>query len=160
MIVNGIEYSDEDGEFFPDRSVRDATLLRDTVIQALPCAGGRSVVYYPGGRLRLAWLSRSASVGRIVCLSGIVYLHENGGALNVGLAEAQRFGTVDVPEGGVFRGGRVQIGLAGDRLPAGIRDFEKLDKKLIAAPRETAAAIDWAVEVESIGKGCRVRDFW
>lgn len=95
MIECGIEY-DDDAEFFPDGSVRDATLLHNAVIKGLPCAGSRSVAYYPDGCLRLAWLSCKANVGSIVCSPGIVYLHENGRLLNGRLAQTHRFGSVEV----------------------------------------------------------------
>jgi hypothetical protein len=97
MVVNGIEYLDEDLELFPDGSVHDATLARDTDIQELPCAGGRSVVFFPGGRLRLAWLSLPAVLGGVACAPAIVYLHESGAPLNVTLAANHEFAGVVVP---------------------------------------------------------------
>ena len=77
MVVSGVEYLDEDAELFPDGSIHDATLVRDTDIQELPCAGGRSVVFFPSGRLRLAWLSRPVAIGGVACAPSIVYLHES-----------------------------------------------------------------------------------
>lgn len=99
MIVDGIEYLDEDAELFPDGSVHDATLARDTVIQGLLCAGDRSVVFFPSGRLRLAWLSRPSVIGAIDCASGIIYLHENGTLLNAALAGTHELAGVDIPAG-------------------------------------------------------------
>ena len=63
MVVSGVEYLDEDAELYPDGSVHDATLARDVTIQGLPCAGGRSAVFFPSGRLRLAWLARAKTKG-------------------------------------------------------------------------------------------------
>ena len=94
-----MEYLDEDAELFHDGSVHDATLARDTEIQGVPCAGRRSVVYFPGGRLRLSWLSRPATIGAVACAPGIVYLHENGGLLNATLAAPHVFAGVAVPAG-------------------------------------------------------------
>ena len=91
MVIGGIEYLNEDAELFPDGSVHDATLAGDTDIQGLPCAGGRNVVFYPGGRLRLFWLSRPAIIGTVPCAPGIVYLHENGAPLNATLAADRDF---------------------------------------------------------------------
>jgi hypothetical protein len=99
MVTGGVEYLDEDAEVFPDGSVHDATLARDTEIQGLPCAGGRSVVYFPSGRLRLAWLSRPATIGGVACAPCILYLHENGRLLNASLAAPQEFGSVAVRAG-------------------------------------------------------------
>ena len=99
MVVNGIEYLDEDTELYDDGSVRDATLARDAIVQGLPCAGDRAVVFYPGGRLRLAWLVRAADVGSLRCGAGIVYLHPNGSVLNAAMAGEQRLGEVVVPAG-------------------------------------------------------------
>ncbi len=87
MIVNDIEILDEDAEFFPDGSVRDATLARNTTIQGIPCLGDRSAVFFPSGRLKLWWLSQTTVLDGIPCLGGsIVYLHENGRLLNASLA--------------------------------------------------------------------------
>jgi len=99
MLVGGVEYLDEDAELFPDGSVHDATLARDTEIQGLPCAGGHSVVYFSSGRLRLAWLSRQADVGGVSCAPGIVYLHENSRLLNTMLAAPHEFTGIVVPAG-------------------------------------------------------------
>ncbi len=99
MIVNGVEYLDEDAELFPDGSVHDATLARDMLFQGLPCAGGRSVVFFPSGRLKLAWLSCPAAVGPVVCSPGIVYLHESGALLNATLAASHPFAGQVVPAG-------------------------------------------------------------
>jgi len=99
MIVNGIAYVAEDAEFFADGSVCDATLLRDAVIQGLPCTGGRSVAFYDEGALRLARRSREADVGRIACAPGIVYLHPNGNLLNGCLATRCQFGAIEVDHG-------------------------------------------------------------
>lgn len=99
MIVGGIEYLDEDAELFPDGSVHDATLARDVTIQGLPCAGGRSAVFFPGGRLRLAWLAHAADVGPVRCGAGVIYLHPDGSVLNAEVAEQQTFGDVVVPAG-------------------------------------------------------------
>ena len=99
MIQDGIEYLDEDAETFPDGSVYDAVLARDSHIHGLPCAGRHCVVYFPSGRLRLAWLSRQAFVGTVCCAPGIVYLHENGALLNASLAGGLTFGGVTIPAG-------------------------------------------------------------
>ena len=99
MVTGGVEYLDADMELFADGSVHDATLAHDAVIQGLPCAGERSVVYFPSGRVRLAWLSRQWAVGGVTCAPGIVYLHENGGLLNALLAAPQTFAGVAVPAG-------------------------------------------------------------
>jgi hypothetical protein len=99
MVVAGIEYLDEDAELYPDGSVRDATLARDATIQGLPCAGGHSAVFFPGGRLRLAWLACATGVGPVRCDAGIVYLHPNGSVLNAAVAEQQTLGDVVVPAG-------------------------------------------------------------
>jgi hypothetical protein len=99
MEVNGAQYLDEGAELFPNGSVHDATLARDINIQGLPCASGRSVVFFPSGRLRLAWLSRPAAVGDVACATGIVYLHEGGALLNTALAEDHPFGEVVVSAG-------------------------------------------------------------
>jgi len=99
MVLNGVEYLDEDAELFPDGSVHDATLARDTVIQGLPCAGGCSVVFFPSGQLRLAWLARPTAVGAVSCSPGLVYLHENGGLLNATLAVDWQFEGLVVPAG-------------------------------------------------------------
>lgn len=86
MIVAGIEYEDADAELFPDGSVHDATLLRDTTIQGVPCAGGHGIVYFPSGQLRLAWLSTAITLVGVPCVGGrIVYFHENGRVLNAEL---------------------------------------------------------------------------
>ncbi len=97
MLVGGLEYLDEDAELFPDGSVHDATLARNAYIQGLPCAGDRSVVYFPSGRLRLAWLSRPAVIDEVACAMGIVYLHENGRLLNAMLSAGHEFHGVVVP---------------------------------------------------------------
>ncbi|WP_293332625.1 hypothetical protein [Microcoleus sp. CAWBG58] len=87
MIVNGIEFLDEDAEFFPNGSVHDATLASDAVIQCIPCLGDRSAVFFPSGRLKLCWLSQTTVLDGIPCPGDrIVYLHENGGLLNASLA--------------------------------------------------------------------------
>ncbi|MBE9122167.1 hypothetical protein IQ269_15475 [Tychonema sp. LEGE 07199] len=87
MIVNNIEILNEDAEFFPDGSVRDATLVRNTTIQGIPCLGDRSVVFFPSGRLKLCWLSQTTVLDGIPCLGDcIIYLHENGRLLNASLA--------------------------------------------------------------------------
>jgi hypothetical protein len=99
MVVAGIEYLDDDAELYPDGAVHDATLARDARIQGLPCAGGHSAVFFPGGRLRLAWLARAADVGPVRCGAGIVYLHPNGSVLNAAVAEQQTLGDVVVPTG-------------------------------------------------------------
>ena len=99
MVVAGIEYLDEDAELFPDGSVHDATLARDTRIEGLPCEGGHSVVYFPGGRLRLAWLAAPADIGVVSCGVGIVYLHPNGSLLNAALSRAHSFGDLAIPAG-------------------------------------------------------------
>ena len=70
-MMAAVEYL-EGAELFPDGSVHDATLVRDSEIQGLPCAGGRSVVYFPNGCLRLAWLSRTTAIGDVSCAPGIV----------------------------------------------------------------------------------------
>jgi hypothetical protein len=99
MIQDGIEYLDEDAETFPNGSVRDAVLVRDSEIQGLLCAGGRSVVFFPSGQLRLAWLSHQTFVGVVCCDSGIVYLHEKGTLLNTRLAASLKFDSLTVPAG-------------------------------------------------------------
>ena len=99
MIVNGVEYLDEDAELFPDGSVHDAVLARDTELQGLPCAGGRAVVFFPGGRLRLARLSRPAVIVSVPCAAEIIYLHENSGLLNATLSEPHTFDGVSVATG-------------------------------------------------------------
>ncbi|MCU0541636.1 MAG: hypothetical protein MUE44_05525 [Oscillatoriaceae cyanobacterium Prado104] len=87
MIAKGIEVLDEDAEFFPDGSVRDAKLARNTAIQDIPCMGDRSVVFFPSGRLKLCWLSQTTVLDGIPCPEDrIVYLHENGRLLNASLA--------------------------------------------------------------------------
>ena len=112
MIVAGIEYlEDGDAEFFPDGSVHDATLARDTAIDGIPCSGGRSVVYYPNGRLLLASLARRAIIDSIDCATGLVRLYENGVLMNGRLADEHRFGPVVVPAGE-----RVTLDEAGDLL--------------------------------------------
>src|SRR5438105_1087788 len=98
MNFAGIEYEDEDCELFPDGSVHDATLLRDTLIQGLPCAGGQSVVFYPSGHIKLTWLSSPVIVRGIPCAAGLVtYFHENGRVLNATLATGSRIGDVTLP---------------------------------------------------------------
>ncbi|WP_437571866.1 hypothetical protein [Sorangium sp. So ce542] len=97
MVVSGIEYLDEGAELFPDGSIHDATLARDTDIQGLPCAGGCDVVFFPSGGLRLASLSRPVVIGGVACAPGIVYLHESGALLNATLATAHEFTGVPVP---------------------------------------------------------------
>ena len=97
MMRNGIEFLVEEAETFPDGSVHDATLARDSEIQGLPCAGGHSVVFFPSGRMRLARLSRQAFVGPVCCAPGIVYLHENGALLNATLAASLNIAGVTVP---------------------------------------------------------------
>ena len=100
MIVGEIEYLDEDAELFSDGSVHDATLAHDTVICGVPCAGGKSTVFYPSGRLKLAWLSCPAVIEGIPCAAGVVlYLHEDGRALNATLAAEHRFGKLPLPPG-------------------------------------------------------------
>lgn len=87
MIVNGIEFLEEDAEFFPDGSVRDATLARNTTIQDIPCMGDRSAVFFPSGNLKLFWLSQTTVLDGIPCPEDrIVYLHENGRLWNASLA--------------------------------------------------------------------------
>ncbi len=87
MIVNGIEFLDEDAEFFPNGSVHDATLASDAVIQGIPCLGDRSLVFFPSERLKLCWLSQTSVLDGIPCPGDrIVYLHENGQLLNASLA--------------------------------------------------------------------------
>jgi hypothetical protein len=90
MIVGGIEYDEEDAELFPDGSVHDATLTHDTLIKGVLCAGGRSVVYFPSGRLKLCWLSVAVTIGGVPCAAKIVYFHENGRILNASLAADHR----------------------------------------------------------------------
>jgi hypothetical protein len=88
MIRKGVEYEDEDLELHPDGSVHDATLTHNAVIHGIPCAGGRSVVFFPSGCLRLAWLASPVLVGDVPCASGVVtYFHENGRILNATLNE-------------------------------------------------------------------------
>jgi hypothetical protein len=99
MLVNGVEYLDEDAELFPDGTVHDATLAHDTDIQGLPWAGRRSVVFYPSGRIRLAWLRKPTPVGSVPCAAGITYLHENGSPLNVALASPHEFDGIAVEPG-------------------------------------------------------------
>ena len=65
VTVKGVEYLEADAERFPDGSIFDATLARDTELQGLPCAGNRAVVYYPSGRLKFAWLSRTTIIRSI-----------------------------------------------------------------------------------------------
>jgi hypothetical protein len=97
MIVGGIEYLDEDAELFPDGSVYDATLAREVVVQGLPCAGGRSLVFYPSGRVKLAWLSLPSVVCGVPCSDAVLYLHENGRPLNASLAEDHRWAKLVLP---------------------------------------------------------------
>ena len=100
IIERGVEYEDEDAEFFPDGAVRDATLAHDATIQGLPCAAGRSVVFYESGRLKLVWLSRPAVLDGIPCPAGqIVFLHENGGLMNSELGAAHDFAGLVLPAG-------------------------------------------------------------
>ena len=99
MLKDGIEYLDEDAETFPNGSIHDAVLVRDSNIQGLACAGGHSVVFFPSGRLRLAWLSRQTLVGGVYCAPGIVYLHEKGTLLNAKLAVSLKFEGMTVPAG-------------------------------------------------------------
>lgn len=100
MLVNGIEYLDEDAELFPDGSVHDATLARDTVLQDLLCAGSRGVVFYPSGRLKLAWLASPANLHGVPCAAGtVLYLHENGRVLNTSLGEDCPVGGLALPAG-------------------------------------------------------------
>ncbi|HEY9420261.1 MAG TPA: hypothetical protein VIW92_02515 [Thermoanaerobaculia bacterium] len=100
MIVNGIEYLDEDVEFFPDGSIHDATLARDTMVQDLPCAEDRSVVFYPSGRLQLAWLASPAEIQGVPCAADtVLYLHENGRVLNTSLGGDCSFGGLALPAG-------------------------------------------------------------
>ena len=87
MIVNNIEFVDEDAELFPDGSVYDAILAQDTIIQDIPCAGNRSVVFYSSGQLQLCWLSSTTILNHLPCAGDLVlYLHENGRLWNVTLA--------------------------------------------------------------------------
>ena len=87
MIVNNIEFIDEDAELFPDGSVYDAILAQDTIIQDIPCAGNRSVVFYSSGQLKLCWLSSTTILNHLPCASDLVlYLHENDQLWNVTLA--------------------------------------------------------------------------
>lgn len=86
MIANGIEYDDADLELFADGSVHDATLTRDAHIQGVPCAGGRSVVFWPSGRLKIAWLSEATALGKVPCAAGVTFFHDNGCVLNARLA--------------------------------------------------------------------------
>ena len=97
-MMAGVEYL-AGAERFPDGSIHDATLVRDSEIQGLPCAGGRSIVYFPNGRLRLAWLSHPAVIGDVSSAPGIVYLYESGGLLNALLADPHQFSQVPVPAG-------------------------------------------------------------
>lgn len=91
MIVAGIEYDDADAELFPDGSVHDATLTRDTIIQGVPCAGGHSVVFYPSGRLKLCRLSVASTIAGVPCAAGvIVFLYEDGRVLNASLGTEHR----------------------------------------------------------------------
>lgn len=99
MIQDGIEYLDEELETFPDGTVKDATLARDTEIQGLPCAGGNSVVYHPGGSLRLAWLTTRKEIGGVPCAAGIIYLHPDGNVFNATLAEDFTWDDVKVAAG-------------------------------------------------------------
>ncbi len=99
MIQNEIEYLPEDAETFPDGTIHDAILARDSIIQGLPCAGGHSVVFFSSGRLRLAWLSRQTIVGTVTCAIGILYLHESGALLNATLAASQTFVELTVSAG-------------------------------------------------------------
>ena len=96
MIVDDVEYVDEEAELFPDGTVHDATLARDADIQGIPCRGGRSVVFFPSGRLKLAWLYRTAIIAGVPCSSCIVYLHENGRVQNATLATRHDFAGVIV----------------------------------------------------------------
>ena len=99
MVVNDVEYLDENADLFHDGSIHDATLARDTDIQGLPCAGGHSVVFFPSGQLLLAWLSRPAVIGGVPCDGGIVYLHEVGVLLSTTVAADHEFAGVLVPAG-------------------------------------------------------------
>ncbi|MCD6050077.1 MAG: hypothetical protein K0Q55_1480 [Verrucomicrobia bacterium] len=96
---NGIEYLNEDLETFPDGSVHDAVLAHDSIIQGLPCAGGRDVVFSPSGRLRVASLSREVIISGICCAPGIVYLYETGTVLNAALSSSLKFRDISVPAG-------------------------------------------------------------
>jgi len=86
MIINNIEFLEEDAELFSDGSVHDAILAQDAIVQGIPCAGNRSVVFYSSGQLKLCWLSSTTILDDIPCASDVIlYLHENGQLWNVSL---------------------------------------------------------------------------
>jgi hypothetical protein len=100
MIVGGIEYDDADAELFPDGSVHDATLTRDTTIQGVPCAGGNSVVYFPSGRLKLCRLSAASTIAGVPCAAAvIVFFYEDGRVLNASLAAEHQIEGRSFPAG-------------------------------------------------------------
>ena len=101
MQINGIEYLDDgDLDRFPDGTVHDATLALVTLIDGIPCSGGRSVVYHPSGKLKLAWLARPTWVGGIPCEGGVVTrFHENGRLWNGQLDRPHTTGTTAHPAG-------------------------------------------------------------
>jgi hypothetical protein len=112
VIDRGIEYEDEDAEFFRDGTVRDATLSHDVEIQEISCAGGRSVIFYESGAVKIAWLSKPAVLDHVPCLaSEIVFFHENGRLMNAKLGRDRDFTGLRVP-----LGARVTLDEAGELI--------------------------------------------
>jgi len=100
MIVDDIEYVEDELELFPTGAVHDGLLARDTPVQGLPCAGGFAVVFYPSGRLKLAWLSSPRLISGVPCSANeVFYLHENGKLHNARLAQDCRIDGISLPAG-------------------------------------------------------------
>jgi len=100
MKVGGITFNPVGAQFFSDGSVHDAELAEDSVIQGLPCARGRAVVFYPHGQLKLAWLSDCTTIDGIPCAAGrVIYLHENGAVLNASLSKRHVFRGISLAAG-------------------------------------------------------------
>lgn len=100
MKVGGIRFNPAGAEFFSDGSVHDVELAEDSIIQGLPCARGRAVVFYPRGQLKLAWLSTCTAISGIPCAAGrVFYLHENGALLNASLSKRHAFKGKALPTG-------------------------------------------------------------
>ena len=95
-----IEYEEADAEFFPEGTLREATLSHDAEIQGVPCSGGRSAVFYASGHLKLAMLSKPVVLDGVPCSTDQnVFFHENGQLMNAELGAAHEFAGAVLPAG-------------------------------------------------------------